>query len=115
MIKNAGEHVAELETIAEKTVTVKIYDKYRKVYVEINNKGVPIPEERLELFFEKFNTDRTMKRDGTGLGTTYAYLVVKAHKGEINVRSNEEEGTTVTVHMRLAKNKTNDKSANSTL
>ena len=101
LIKNAVEHVAELESIAEKTVTVKIYNKYRKVYVEINNKGVPIPEERLELFFEKFNTDRTMKRDGTGLGTTYAYLVVKAHGGEIDVTSKGGEGTTVTIQMRL--------------
>lgn len=115
LIKNAVEHVAKLESIAEKTVTVKMYNKYKKVYVEINNKGIPIPEERLQLFFEKFNTDRTMKRDGTGLGTTYAYLVVKAHAGEIDVRSNDGEGTTVTVQMQLTKNKTNGNSANSPL
>ena len=37
------------------------------------------------------------KEGGTGLGTTYAALVTRAHGGTIDVVSSEEEGTTVTV------------------
>jgi len=49
------------------------------------------------VFFEKFNTDRSKKKEGTGLGTTYAYLITKAHGGDIFVDSTGEEGTTVTL------------------
>lgn len=40
-------------------------------------------------------------KNSTGLGTTYAYLVIKAHGGSIRVTSNTEEGTTVTVSLPL--------------
>ena len=57
-----------------------------------------MPPERLATFFEKFNADvRNRKKKGAGLGTTYAYLVTRAHGGDIIVDSNEKEGTTVTV------------------
>jgi len=71
--------------------------KKGKTIVKINNYGDPIPPEKMKVFFEKFNTDRIMKKDGTGLGTTYAYLITKAHNGDINVESTDEEGTTVTL------------------
>ncbi|MHB9031160.1 MAG: sensor histidine kinase, partial [Candidatus Latescibacterota bacterium] len=62
----------------------------------INNKGAPIPPERLASFFEKFNVGPE-KKGGTGLGTSYASLVTKAHGGDITASSNAEEGTTVTI------------------
>jgi len=68
-----------------------------KLIIHINNRGEPVPKEKLELFFEKFNTDRKKKNSGTGLGTTYAYLVTKAHGGDISVESDAVNGTTVTV------------------
>jgi len=39
---------------------------------------------------------------GTGLGTTYAYLVTKAHGGELTVSSNEADGTALTVRLPLS-------------
>lgn len=97
LIKNSIEHVENLEEGSEKTVKIRLTNTDDKISLSINNKGTPIPPEKLKLFFEKFNTDRNVKRNGTGLGTTYAYLVVKAHGGDISVSSNEEEGTTVTI------------------
>ncbi|MBN2287736.1 MAG: HAMP domain-containing histidine kinase [Candidatus Glassbacteria bacterium] len=43
---------------------------------------------------------RRENREGSGLGTTCACLVVKAHGGEIAVESGQAEGTTVTVRLR---------------
>lgn len=97
LINNAIEHVSDLEVDKEKVVKIDMYNENENVVVKINNKGEPIPQEKLELFFEKFNTDRTKKKEGTGLGTTYAHLVTKTHGGEIEVDSNEKDGTTVTV------------------
>jgi signal transduction histidine kinase len=64
--------------------------------VAVTNGGTPIPPDRLETIFEKFNTTKR-DRKGTGLGTTIARLFVEAHGGKILVRSSEAEGTTFTV------------------
>ena len=101
LIKNAIEHVAPLTVEEEKTVSIRTFNENKKVVVQINNKGEPISKDKLELFFEKFNSDRKRKKEGTGLGTTYAYLVTKAHDGEISVESTVKEGTTVTLKLKI--------------
>ena len=95
LIKNAVEHVTRIESDADRVVTVKVERRLRQICVLINNGGPPIPPDRVDSFFEKFNTKG--KEGGTGLGTTYAALVTRAHGGTIDVVSSEEEGTTVTV------------------
>ena len=79
-----------------------MYNENESVVVKINNKGEPIPPEKLELFFEKFNTDRKKKKEGTGPGTTYAYLITKAHWGDSYVESDKKDGTTVTVKFNIS-------------
>ncbi|MHB9029898.1 MAG: sensor histidine kinase [Candidatus Latescibacterota bacterium] len=96
LILNAIEHLAKLSDPMEKVVMVNLTEEQGRYIVRINNKGTPISPERLATFFEKFNVGPE-KRQGTGLGTTYASLVTKAHGGEIRVVSNTDEGTTVTV------------------
>ncbi len=97
LIKNAVEHVDSLEPESARAIHVELSREDHKIVTKINNGGDPVPAERLNAFFEKFNTDRSRKKSGTGLGTTYAYLVTKAHGGDISVASNAAEGTTVTV------------------
>ena len=41
----------------------------------------------------------TTKVDGTGLGLTMAYKVIKEHSGDIRVQSQPELGTTFTVDL----------------
>lgn len=97
LIKNAIEHVSHLPDEKAREIHITLVDQYDQVLIDINNGGTPIPADRLARFFEKFNTDREHKADGTGLGTTYAYWVVKAHQGDIGVTSLEGEGTTVSL------------------
>lgn len=97
LIKNAVEHVGPLTDPGEKTVKIDIVNDYDKIVVRINNRGGTIPQEELQLFFEKFNSNREQKSGGSGLGTTYSYLITKAHGGTAAVKSNEEDGTTVTI------------------
>lgn len=99
LIKNAVEHVINLPDGNAKTVTVVLSEEDDHLIVRIQNWGPLIPQKQLDQFFEKFNTDREYKKDGTGLGTTYAYWVTKAHDGDIAVSSNEKEGTIVTVKL----------------
>lgn len=95
LIKNAVEHVANCEDEADRMVRVVLAHTPLAVTVTIHNGGEPIPEDLLAVFFEKFNTQG--KQGGTGLGTTYAFWVIRAHAGDINVTSTKAEGTTVTV------------------
>ena len=97
LIKNGAEHVMAIENETERLVRISMHNEEGYVVVRINNRGEPVPPERLPTFFEKFNTDRAKKKEGTGLGTTYAYLVTRAHGGEISVTSDETEGTTLIV------------------
>ena len=66
--------------------------------IVVRNGGEPIPEHRLVTFFDKFNTTKA-DSGGTGLGTSYAKLVLKAHGGGIWVSSSAEEGTKVTISL----------------
>jgi len=98
LLKNAAEHVSSIE--GETVVSVSVTKQYDKILISITKGGPPIPEDRLDSFFEKFNTQG--KEGGTGLGTTYAALVTRAHGGDISVTSTLETGTTVTVSLGLA-------------
>lgn len=97
LIKNAMEHVVEGETEEEKMVTVALSGDAKQIVFSVHNGGKPIPEDKQATFFDKFNTDKSQKQGGTGLGTTYAKLVTEAHGGEISVSSNPSTGTTVVV------------------
>jgi len=97
LVKNAIEHVASLNDPLEKTVLIKRSNVDGNSNIIINNRGEIISEERLQVIFDKFNTDRMKKKEGTGLGTTYALLVTKAHEGNIRIDSDMINGTTVTV------------------
>ncbi len=96
LVRNAVEHVERSTDPAQKTVTVGLDREDGRYVVRVRNRGAPIPPERITTFFEKFNVGPE-KPGGTGLGTTYAYLVTRAHGGNISVASNAEDGTTVTV------------------
>lgn len=61
--------------------------------VSIKNKGV-VPVELREVFFEKYTT--AGKRNGVGLGNYSARMLMEAQLGKIEMRTSEEEGTTIT-------------------
>jgi len=99
LIKNAVEHVTHLPDKNQKTVSVILHEEDNHLVVQVQNWGPLVPSKQIKHFFEKFNTDREYKKNGTGLGTTYAYWVTKAHDGKIAVSSDEKEGTIVTVKL----------------
>jgi len=98
LTKNALEHVVDESDESARRVRIKLVREDHDVRVDIHNGGAEIPPRRLETFFEKFNSTKT-DRGGTGLGTTYAAVVTRAHGGDISVRSSPGEGTTVTVRL----------------
>ncbi len=58
--------------------------------------GPGIPEKTLEQIFEPFFTTKETG-EGTGLGLSVSYAIVKEHKGTIRATSSPESGTTFTL------------------
>jgi len=101
LVKNAVEHVQGLEDDAQRTVRVTLESVNGQAIVTVANGGEPVPAERLATFFDKFNSTKA-DMGGTGLGTSYASLVTKAHGGTISVLSDAANGTRVRVELPTA-------------
>ncbi|MBL0217903.1 MAG: hypothetical protein IPQ07_28990 [Myxococcales bacterium] len=70
-----------------------------QIAIEVEDKGRGIGAEDLPRIFEPFFTTRP---DGTGLGLAICHKVVRAHGGDIRVRSILGEGSTFTVMLPAA-------------
>jgi signal transduction histidine kinase len=64
--------------------------------IVIHDTGPGIKNELLEKIFDPFFTTKATG-DGTGLGLSVSYAIVKEHKGSIRVASTPETGTTFTL------------------
>jgi signal transduction histidine kinase len=75
-------------------VTLRATQTDARVAIEVEDHGRGIGETDLARIFEPFFTTRP---DGTGLGLAICHKVVRAHGGDIQVRSTPGKGSTFTV------------------
>jgi signal transduction histidine kinase len=59
----------------------------------VSDNGAGIPENRIEIIFDKLETDQEMD-GGTGLGLAIVKTFVEAHGGKVTVESKEGVGST---------------------
>lgn len=95
VLLNLLENAAEASTRGS-SVTLHTTSTERSVVFEVRDQGRGIEEAHIERIFEPFFTTRT---DGTGLGLAIAQKIVRAHGGELRVRSTAGEGTVFTVEL----------------
>jgi two-component system, NtrC family, sensor kinase len=77
-------------------VTVRTKKIGNKIEIQVADNGMGISKSLIDKIFQPFFTTKPTGQ-GTGLGLSLSYDIIKAHSGEITVESNEQEGTTFTV------------------
>ena len=97
LITNAFYAVTEKKKQAgngyEPTVSVSTKKINGKVEIKIADNGNGIPPKVLDKIFQPFFTTKPTGQ-GTGLGLSLSYDIVKAHNGELKVETKEGKGTT---------------------
>jgi signal transduction histidine kinase len=88
--KTAGENYQPLVTVATKSPSPWVERGWGEVIVTDNGKG--IPQNIVDKIFQPFFTTKPTGQ-GTGLGLSLAYDIIKAHGGEIKVETKEGEGS----------------------
>jgi two-component system, NtrC family, sensor kinase len=63
------------------------------ILISVKDNGNGIPQRNLDKIFQPFFTTKPTGQ-GTGLGLSLSYDIVKAHGGELNVDTREGEGST---------------------
>jgi two-component system, NtrC family, sensor kinase len=78
------------------TISISTKKEDGNVIIRVEDNANGIPQKILDKIFQPFFTTKPTGQ-GTGLGLSLSYDIVKAHGGEIKVNTKEGEGTTFTI------------------
>jgi signal transduction histidine kinase len=87
----------------EPTVTISTQKIDDRIDIKVEDNGNGIPKKVLDKIFQPFFTTKPTGQ-GTGLGLSLAYDIVKAHGGEIKVQTKEREGSEFIIELPKPKN-----------
>ncbi len=87
---------AEAATPKGGTMSISANGSNGEVHIQVGDTGSGISEEHLGKIFEPYFTT---KQNGTGLGLTLTYKIIKEHGGDISVNSRVNQGTTFTISL----------------
>jgi signal transduction histidine kinase len=82
----------------EPTVTVSTKKENNNVIISVADNGNGIPQKVLDKIFQPFFTTKPTGQ-GTGLGLSLSYDIVKAHGGELKVETKEGEESTFIIQL----------------
>jgi len=80
------------------TITVLSFRKENLLYIEVQDQGIGISRKDQEHLFERFFRGRNVENiQGTGLGLHIVQRYVKLMEGEIQIKSELNKGTTISI------------------
>ncbi|MBL7738889.1 MAG: two-component sensor histidine kinase [Chitinophagaceae bacterium] len=90
-------------TVIITTASVQPPSGGQSIAIKVADNGGGIPQKVLDKIFQPFFTTKPTGQ-GTGLGLSLSYDIVKAHGGEIKVNTNENEGTEFIIQLPAKEN-----------
>ncbi len=84
----------------EPTVTVTTKKLADTVLIAVKDNGNGIPQQVMDKIFQPFFTTKPSGQ-GTGLGLSLSYDIIKAHGGELKVETKEGSGSTFSIYLPL--------------
>jgi len=95
-----GEKKKQQPEAFDPTVSVITKKTVGKVEIKVRDNGNGIKQKDLDKIFQPFFTTKPTG-EGTGLGLSLSYDIVKAHGGDLTVESKEGEGSEFTISLPL--------------
>ncbi len=83
-------------------IEVNIYNKEGKVKISVKDNGIGIPEDKLEMIFDRFGqVENSLRRrtEGSGIGLSLVKSLVELHEGTISVQSEFGRGTEFVIEL----------------
>ncbi len=90
-------------SISNKSITVKAKSINECIEISIIDKGVGIKEDDITQVFDPFFTTKD-EGEGTGLGLSVSYGIIKDHNGVIHINNNNDQGIEVKIVLPINKN-----------
>ncbi|MEO6869518.1 MAG: ATP-binding protein, partial [Ginsengibacter sp.] len=91
-------HNSQLQDNYHPTVSVSTKKSENSVIITVSDNGNGIPQNIIDKIFQPFFTTKPTGQ-GTGLGLSLSYDIIKAHGGEMRVESKEGDGTTFLIFL----------------
>lgn len=91
-VSEKQKNLSGLDKEYKPTVNVSTRNLGDQIEISVKDNGSGIPEEIKNKIFQPFFTTKPTGQ-GTGLGLSLSYDIIKAHKGQIKLKSNVGEGT----------------------
>ena len=85
-------------SVYEPAVSISTKKEGNKVLISVKDNGNGIPQKILDKIFQPFFTTKPTGQ-GTGLGLSLSYDIVKAHGGELKVETKEGEGSVFSIQL----------------
>ncbi|MEO6720216.1 MAG: tetratricopeptide repeat protein [Ferruginibacter sp.] len=82
----------------EPTVSITTKKTGNRITISVSDNGNGIPQKILDKIFQPFFTTKPTGQ-GTGLGLSLSYDIVKAHGGELKVKTKEDEGAEFVIQL----------------
>jgi len=83
-------------SVSHKKLIIRLFRSTSEIFIEVEDFGVGIPQEKLELIFDKFyriNSDENETVSGTGLGLTVTKAIIEEQNGKLLVESTLGKGS----------------------
>ena len=90
--QTTGDYEPTVTVTTRKTIFKEALGNITKLEIVVKDNGIGIPQQILEKIYQPFFTTKPAGQ-GTGLGLSLSYDIIKAHGGELKVETLENEGS----------------------